>query len=365
MKLYDWQKITLNKLKLGKNISINAPTGGGKTYPGLLYIKELFLNLKNDEHIFWLVPYKSLANDKYNELVNIFGKNNVGILTGDYKHNTKAKIIVSIYESFKNRISNYENIKFVVCDEIHTIKERDNIDLTFKLIREYKIQYYAITATFKNLKDYCYDSIYIQVDDNFSIKKKIIRHPKYILNNKTFILHLIRTTNYQILVFNFSISKIRKQIKELIKIMNGTDLYNDKTVIENIEDDLLREAIQYKIAFYTSDLSNNDKLIIQKLFDKKVVRCILCTDSIATGVNLPCDVIILTDNKKFNNNKIDYLDENLLIQLYGRAGRKGKSKDAIIYIPDDSPDYFNNPKQQNINFEGRFLNKFKRLLKLL
>jgi replicative superfamily II helicase len=310
------------------------------------------------------VPYKSLANDKYNELVNIFGKDNVGILTGDYKYNTNTKIIVSIYESFKNRITNYRNIKFVVCDEIHTIKERDNIDLTFKLVREYKIQYYAITATFKNLKDYCYDSVYMYVSDNFSIEKKIIKYPRHILNSDIFILHLIKSTDYQILVFKFSINKIRKQIESLIKISDDTDLSVYKSVIDNIEDDLLRKAIQYGIAFYTSDLSNNDKLIVQKLFDKKIIRCILCTDSIATGVNLPCDVIVLTDNKKFNNDKIDYLDENLLIQLYGRAGRKGKSKDAIIYIPDDSPEYFSNPKQQNINFENRFLNKFKRLFRL-
>ena len=354
MALYEWQEKVIKDLKNGYNVAVNASAGSGKTLPGMLYADYLYHN--TNKTIFWLVPYKSLAIDKYNEVKD---KYDAGILTGEFKHNTNARFIVAIYESFMNNFPKYQNrIGFVVCDEIHTIRERDNIDRTFKLIRQYNIQYYAITATFKDLKYYCYDAKYYHVDNlGYTLPRRVIRISNQLINS-TFLIRKHIEQNDNILVFMFSIDRIRKTVESIYT--KFTKITIDRNVIENIKDDLLRKTITHGIAFYTSDLPKEDKFIVAELFNKKIIKCIFCTDSIATGVNLPCDVIILREIRKFDKDNVDYLDENLLIQLYGRAGRKGKSNKAIIYIPSNSPTYYSNPKQKNImDVFDRFFNRLR------
>ena len=352
IKLYDWQEKVLNNLRKGNSVSINAPTGSGKTFPGVLYIKEILPTLKANEKIFWLVPYKSLAFDKYNELSEQFGRDNVGILTGEYKENYKeAKIIVAIYESFMNKIRNNtyskEDVRFVVMDEIHTIDERENIYSITEFVINNNFQYYAISATFNDLKYYCYNSKYYKVDDTdnkFSMEKVVIRAEYPVLYSDELILSNLRR-RHQILVFQFSIKRIRKEIERVLLKNIFPKKYEN---MEGVDDSLLRQALEHGIGFYTSDLSNNDKALVIKLYNERRINVVYTTDAIATGVNLPCDIIILREIKKYHEDKLDYLDENLLIQLYGRAGRKGKSTTALIYIPTDAPKYFEKPKQRNL-----------------
>ncbi|MBR6297807.1 MAG: hypothetical protein IKR34_01035, partial [Candidatus Gastranaerophilales bacterium] len=72
---------------------------------------------------------KALANDKYDEFSEIYGKENVGILTGDRKENPLAPIVIMTTEIYDKQIEseflNSENIGTVIYDEGHYISDME------------------------------------------------------------------------------------------------------------------------------------------------------------------------------------------------------------------------------------------------
>lgn len=88
------------KLCDGKNVLFDAPTGMGKTSVAHFAINK---NLAEGKKTIYTVPIKALANDKYVEFSKIYGKNNVGILTGDRKINPFAPIVIETTEIFNNQ----------------------------------------------------------------------------------------------------------------------------------------------------------------------------------------------------------------------------------------------------------------------
>ena len=109
----------------GKDVLAEAPTGIGKT--ALAYYAAS-KNMEEGKKTFYTTPLKALSNQKLKEFREIFGEENVGILTGDRKENSDAPIIVMTTEVYRN-IAMSDNFKHdnpimkdlgtVVLDEFH------------------------------------------------------------------------------------------------------------------------------------------------------------------------------------------------------------------------------------------------------
>ena len=89
-------------IKNGHNTVVTAPTGTGKTAIAHFAINK---NFKDGKKTFYTTPLKALSNQKYNDLKKLFGKDNVGIMTGDRKENTQAPIIVMTTEIYRNMVT--------------------------------------------------------------------------------------------------------------------------------------------------------------------------------------------------------------------------------------------------------------------
>ena len=107
---------------------VSAPTGSGKTW----IAEQAIARIRNKEGQAWYAcPLKALSNAKYNEFRDIFGKEHVGILTGDRKENPDAPIIVGTTEILRNQL--YDAMHrgaslqsdFVVLDEAHFLGDED------------------------------------------------------------------------------------------------------------------------------------------------------------------------------------------------------------------------------------------------
>jgi Superfamily II RNA helicase len=124
-KLDDFQKEAIEKLNLGaKNLLVVAPTGSGKTYIAESYIKKIF-NESDAQSIWYTTPMRALSNDKYHQFSGIFGRENVGIITGDTRENINARFVIATTESYRNLLISSRDFKpyFVVVDELHFMND--------------------------------------------------------------------------------------------------------------------------------------------------------------------------------------------------------------------------------------------------
>src|SRR5699024_446190 len=72
------------------NVVLAAPAGSGKT---MVAIAALYTAVATGRTAWYTAPVKALVSEKFFELVDIFGAEQVGMLTGDSAVNTEAPIV--------------------------------------------------------------------------------------------------------------------------------------------------------------------------------------------------------------------------------------------------------------------------------
>lgn len=121
-----FQIAAASSLEAGHSVLVAAPTGAGKTVVAEFAVF-MVMNTASDK-VFYTTPMKALSNQKYNEFVDEWGAENVGILTGDVNINPTARIVVMTTEVLRNMLyadsDNLENLRFVVMDEVHYLADR-------------------------------------------------------------------------------------------------------------------------------------------------------------------------------------------------------------------------------------------------
>ena len=121
----DFQIAACNSVEDGHGVLVAAPTGAGKTVVGEF---AAFLALKHSKKCFYTTPIKALSNQKYQEFVERFGSENVGLLTGDTNINSEASILVMTTEVLRNMLyqgsSTLSNLGSVVMDEVHYLADK-------------------------------------------------------------------------------------------------------------------------------------------------------------------------------------------------------------------------------------------------
>lgn len=113
-------------LEEGRSVLVAAPTGAGKTIVGEFAV-HLAMRETSDK-AFYTTPMKALSNQKFRELVEVYGAENVGLLTGDTNINGNARIVVMTTEVLRNMLyagsPALRDLRFVVMDEVHYLADR-------------------------------------------------------------------------------------------------------------------------------------------------------------------------------------------------------------------------------------------------
>lgn len=123
--LDDFQRRACEALQEGRGVLVCAPTGAGKTVVGEFAVH---LALAGGGKCFYTTPIKALSNQKHTDLVARYGKERVGLLTGDLSVNANAPVVVMTTEVLRNML--YANspalqgLSHVVMDEVHFLADR-------------------------------------------------------------------------------------------------------------------------------------------------------------------------------------------------------------------------------------------------
>jgi ATP-dependent RNA helicase HelY len=123
--LDDFQVRACHALEDGHGVLVAAPTGSGKTIVGEFAVH---LALHEGRKCFYTTPIKALSNQKYNDLVQRYGAERVGLLTGDNSINGEAPVVVMTTEVLRNMLyagsSSLRGLGYVVMDEVHYLADR-------------------------------------------------------------------------------------------------------------------------------------------------------------------------------------------------------------------------------------------------
>ncbi len=112
-------------LEGGSGVLVCAPTGAGKTVVGEFAVH---LALAQGRKCFYTTPIKALSNQKFNDLVERYGADRVGLLTGDNAVNGDAPVVVMTTEVLRNMLYTgspaLRDLGYVVMDEVHFLADR-------------------------------------------------------------------------------------------------------------------------------------------------------------------------------------------------------------------------------------------------
>ena len=119
-----FQEEAIQSIENNHSVVVSAPTGSGKTL-----IADYIINkdIKQGIKVIYTAPIKALSNQKYKDFCEDYGKEKIGLLTGDIVKNPTAPILIMTTEIYRNMALSkdpiMDTISYVVFDEIHYIND--------------------------------------------------------------------------------------------------------------------------------------------------------------------------------------------------------------------------------------------------
>ena len=157
LKLDKFQEDAILAIEKNHSVIVSAPTGSGKTL-----IADYIINrdIKNKIRVIYTAPIKALSNQKYKDFCRDYGKENIGILTGDTVKNPDAIILIMTTEIYRNMLMSddeiIKNISYVIFDEIHFISdiERGYVWEESIIFSKESTRFLCLSATIPNVREF-------------------------------------------------------------------------------------------------------------------------------------------------------------------------------------------------------------------
>ena len=156
--LDSFQVAACQSVESGRGVLVAAPTGAGKTAVAEFAI---FLALRQPlVKVFYTTPMKALSNQKYTELVERYGHEEIGLLTGDTSINPHARVVIMTTEVLRNMLyadsDLLEHLGYVVMDEVHYLADRFRGAVWEEVIIHLPqwVQLISLSATVSNAEEF-------------------------------------------------------------------------------------------------------------------------------------------------------------------------------------------------------------------
>ena len=155
--LDQFQIDAINAIDRGNSCVVSASTGTGKTL-----IAEYIINkhLPEGNVTIYTAPIKALSNQKYKDFCEYYGKDQVGLLTGDLDINHDAPILIMTTEIYRNMLltndSLLDRVKYVIFDEVHYINDiqRGSVWEESIIFSPKHIRFLCLSATIPNYEQF-------------------------------------------------------------------------------------------------------------------------------------------------------------------------------------------------------------------
>ncbi|MFN3975482.1 MAG: DEAD/DEAH box helicase [Aquificaceae bacterium] len=317
----------------GGNALIASPTSSGKSLIAYLFMRNF------EGRVVYAVPTRSLAKEKLLEFKRFYPRK-VELRTGEnvlesYKE-VKAKVIVSTYEHFafslRNRARWLENLSAVVIDEVHQILKRWILEEIITSCVRSGVPMLCLSATLPGVEelagwigaDLVIESAWRPVPlyrsvENLTHYKPIrqgLEGEGLIAGRLLNALFSIKNRDDSVILFvpkkSLGWKLLELAGKERIGIMNQTLPFE------------VEEEREPEVAFHNADVPKEEREAIEKAFREGKLKTLIATQTLAYGVNLPADRVIVFTRFFRSKGELKSIPDTLdIIQMEGRAGRFG------------------------------------------
>ena len=402
------------------NMLICAPTGSGKTNVAMLAILREIGKHRNPEtgeimlddfKIVYIAPLKALVQEQ----VGNFGKRlepygiRVSELTGDHQLTKQqiadTQIIVTTPEKWdvitrKATDMSYTNlVRLIVIDEIHLLHDdrgpvlESIVSRTIRKIEQTgdPVRLVGLSATLPNYRDvasflrvdplnglFHFDGSYrpcpLRQEFIGITEKKAIKQLKT-MNDVCYtkVMEQVGQNKQQLLIFVHSrkeTAKTAKYIKDKALEMEtiGQILRSDAASREILEEESaqvmdrdLKELMPYGFGIHHAGMSRSDRSSVEDLFADGSLQVLVCTATLAWGVNLPAHTVIIKGTQIYSPEKGSWveLSPQDVLQMLGRAGRPQYDTfgEGIIITTQSEMQYYLSLMNQQLPIESQFVSK--------
>lgn len=344
------QEEAIMDLLAGDHVILSTPTGSGKS---LVALGMHFAALCTGRRSYYTAPIKALVSEKFFDLVEVFGRDNVGMITGDSHINADAPIICCTAEILANqalREGEHADIGCVAMDEFHYYGDPDRgWAWQVPLLALPQTQFLLMSATLGNV-----DAIANKLEDlNDTPDVDVIADAprpvplsyEYTLdpldktvelacrNGETpvYVVHFSQDaaleTAQALASAGVSTREQRVAIAEAIKGVKFTTAFGK----------ILQRLLRIGVGIHHAGMLPRYRRLVEQLAQQGLLPVICGTDTLGVGINVPIHSVVLTALTKFDGTKMRRLKAREFHQIAGRAGRMGFDTEGLVVS--EAPEY--------------------------
>lgn len=327
-------------------ILVCAPTGTGKT---VIAETALYEALMTGRRAYYTTPLIALTEQKFRELQESavrwgFSANDVGLITGNRRENSDARILVVVAEILLNRLLSPEEVSFddvaaVVMDEFHSFNDPERgivWELSLGLLPKH-CRLLLISATVGNATEFVVwlarqhgrrlrllqsDERRVPLDFRWVTDEMLTDQLEIMADGD----EESRYTPALVFCFNRNACwSVAEQLKGKRLLADG----QQKQLIAEMDEvdwsigagGKLKQFLVRGVGIHHAGLLPKYRRVIERLFQKKLLSICVCTETLAAGINLPARSVVMTSLLKGPPGGMKLIDASSAHQMFGRAGR--------------------------------------------
>src|SRR5690625_5076952 len=333
--LYPAQDEAMIEIVSGSNVILATPTGSGKS---LVAVAAHFTALARGKRSFYTAPLKALVSEKFFALVDIFGSENVGMMTGDSSVNADAPIICCTSEILANlalREGKYAHVGQVVMDEFHFYADpQRGCAWHVPLLELPQAQFILMSATLGDVSAIADDlgrRTGREVAHVTSVERPVPLNFSYVVEPLHELLpELVETHRSPVYVVHFTQASAVEQAQSLLSVKLASREERDE-IAKEIGDfsfdrgfgRTLSRLVRQGIGVHHAGMLPRYRRLVEKLTQAGLLKVVCGTDTLGVGINVPIRTVVLTSLVKFDGQRMRHLTAREFHQIAGRAGRAG------------------------------------------
>ncbi|HBZ53800.1 MAG TPA: hypothetical protein DEO88_00210 [Syntrophobacteraceae bacterium] len=366
------------------DVLVSAPTGAGKTYIAITAIRQV---LAAGGSCWYASPLKALSNAKFEEFTDLFGRQHVGILTGDRKENVHAPIIVGTTEILRNQLYDAMHrgedlgVDLVILDEAHYLGDSDR-GVVWEEVLIYlpqRIRILLLSATIRNASQICDWLTWLRKSPCrlvVATQRPVPLFPLFLfpsgelvplstrrglfapirgVSSKGYsrrdfpdvagLLSVLRQANLLPAIFFLKSRADCEKASALCAPAPTAGDYQRQTRVFRSRLHKLLDLYPFlsghqhlailkrsRVGAHHGGQLPHWKLLLEKLMQEGLLEAIFSTSTVAAGVNFPARTVVVLQSDRFNGRDFVDLSATDLLQMTGRAGRRGMDEIGFVLV---------------------------------